>query len=444
MHYQQPPSAYYNHAQPPRLHSEGALLQYQQPPPGYYNHTQHPPMAHHNHVELHKQHNSFLQNHHERIRAHDNLAPISPYPELKNLTGPLHLARHADPNHHTNPTSGQLEHTTSYYHFENRKQVGLPEFPFHHWKEDPHEHEFRPTYEQLLYAQYEEKKQLGLLAPRYRDDLGLSNNVSELDAVENARLHGTLQSIAGDVHTRPVSYQQLTGSINQLLDTYRIETDRRRNVYQQYLAERGPNDPETAQAHEVLLVAEAMTSGAFTVLQRVQSAPPDDFQQQMSSMAATVQHFGEHYQETEARVTQARSMFGEHDERTRQAKIASFQAEQQWIGARAAQTASTEVNAQALETPAAVAERERMGAEAYRAEADQLRAEVDKLEKRYNDPKDPRVALAKEQLKEAEAKAKDAEERAKRAQAVAEGRPVPALKTTSRKGSKSNEYCVVQ
>merc|ERR1719356_2144760 len=171
-----------------------------------------------------------------------------------------------------------------------------------------------------------------------------------------------------------------------------------------------------------------MTKGAAAVLRAVQSAPPGQYADQMSSMNVTVQQFGQTYADMQARRSQAMNQFGENDERTRAAHKAAILAEYQWNGARAAQQASSEQDVQAIESPQAIAIRENQGAEAYRAEADQFKAELEKLQRMYKDPNDPRVASVREQMETAEKRAKEAADRAKRAQAVADGKPLSALK----------------
>jgi hypothetical protein len=361
------------------------------------------------------------------------------------------MGRHADPTIHGDghgQNSG-FATTSSYYHSDHRKLVGLPEFPFHHWKDDPREHEYRPTYEQLLYAEYEKRKEMGLHAAPRHDDLGLAQNAySDLDAVENARLHGTLQSMAGDVHGRLHSAHQMIGNIERLVQTYRAETEKRRAVLEQYKQAYGENDPHTSKTFEAVQQAEAMTYGASTVLQAVQTAPIDQEAQQMSSMAVVVRQFGQVYGEKQAEWTQLITHHGEHADPTRFAHGEALRAEWQWNGARAAQQAATEQNIQAMETPQAIADREREGAMIYRAEAEDLKAKVSHLEKQYGDPHDQRVIMTKQRLQEAEMKAKEAEDRARKAQAVADGKPATEGTLGRPKSRSSRErdgsLCVVQ
>lgn len=386
-----------------------------------------------------------------RSHGHQDTGPISPYPELKDLNGPLLLHRqhhHHSPHHGVSSGTPPLgrhgaahghppQHVHSNYartiQEHQRRDVGLPDFP-NQWVEDPREHH-RPTYEQLLYSAWEHRHQAELQErQRYGGDLGLYEQTSDIQAL-NAALAGPqgymIQSHAAG------SPNQLLEPIRQLMEVKRAEAERVRDIAYQYEAARGHNDPDTQQAQEMALRAEAEAGGVLAVERALEAAPEGQGLQQIES---TVMIYEEEKHRSSVAWTDARGKLGENHPKTVAARMEMLKAESAWQGASSAAGAPAQRGFEVVEHPQAVANRASVAADAYTSEAQELNKRAEQLRRKWGKD-DPRVAQAQKEADEVSAKAQSALLESQNAQDSAEGKPVAKAEPKKKLKKKKQGMC---
>lgn len=249
---------------------------------------------------------------------------------------------------------------------------------------------------------------------------------SDMQAM-NAALSGphgwTLQHGSGQQH------HQMLDAIARLADAKRHEAERVRRIANQCEAAR---DPQTDQAQEAALVAEAEASGVLAVERAVEHALDGQALHQIASIVAIYEEERHHQQ---AAWNEAQGMLGDHDHKTIAARLAMLQAHAAWQGAAEAQAAPAQSNYEAAEHPQAIANRALAAEEAYRADAKEMKREADMDAKKYG-KKDPRTVDAQRSAAEAERRAASAHEEAETAQALADGGPTLEKKLAGKKGKK--------
>lgn len=366
--------------------------------------------------------------------AHQDDGPISPYPELKDLHGPLlrsHHHHHHGDHHHPMPHGqhhsghhGQTQHPQHFHRNfppsplqHHRETVGLPDFP-QMWVADPHDHQHRPTYEQMLYSAWEHHHKLEQQEiQRHGGNLGLGADNSDMQAM-NAALAGP-QGWMIQSHNSG-SPTQLLEPIKRLMDIKRHEAERARDVVYQYENSRGPQDPVTQQAQELALHAEAEASGVLAVERALEAAADG---QGLHAISETVAIFEEEKSRASVAWSDAQGRFGENHPKTVGERVAMLKADAAWQGATAAQSAPAQRGFEEAEHPQAIANRASAAADAYSAEAEELNKRADQLRRKWGNA-DPRVAQAQAEADEAAAKAKSALLESQEAQGFVDGKPL--------------------
>lgn len=421
----------------PYTPAAGAMVAYPSTPPPVVRSTLGYTPPHHN-VAHHEYHN-------------DQDYPVSPYPELKDLVGPLHRPHghhhhHRRHGHHHGPTSPRQAHVpvlptnvhfTGYhprtYQDYERMHDGLPNFPDNYWIEEPHDHRHRASYEQLLYAAYEHAHRLDFeRQARQGDALGGYHQGSDMEAM-NAALagpHGWMMHGDG-------SPQALAEPIKILVERKMAEAERIRRIANRVLSERGREDPGSMEAQEALLQAEAEAHGAVAVERSLESAAQG---QAMQQIAITVQHFEEEKRDAEVAWHDAQGRFGNNSEKTHAARTTMLQAAAAWQGALAAQSAPAERGFEAAEHPQAIANRANDAAEAFREEAAELSRKAELLSRKYGKT-DKRAIDAQQAADEATKKADAALFEAETAQAVADGKEPPLRPGLKKKKKRTRGGC---
>lgn len=369
--------------------------------------------------------------------VHEDTGPISPYPELKDLYGPLLLSaaqhekdrmrhghahgghdQHRRPAHGQHPQHPQQRHAShpATMQSRHRHQVGLPDFPIA-WIEDAHEHQHRPTYEQLLHSAWEHHHKVE--QQRHAASLGIDEQHGGDMQALNAALAGPQGHIIQSHNAG--SPNQLLEPVKQLMDLKRAEADRARDVAAQYQNARGPEDPATQHAQEIALHAEAEAGGVLAVERALETAPEG---QGLQAIETTVGHFDEEKRRSQVAWSDAQGRLGESNPKVIAARLAMLRADAAYQGAAAAQAAPAQRSFEAAEAPQAIANRAAEAADAYNAEAEELSKQADLLKRKWG-PKDPRVVQAQREAGEADAKAKACLAESATAQDLADGRPLP-------------------
>jgi len=436
----------------PHYNSNYALaLQYPQtlPPHGqvspHYSPQHHGvAIAHHPHGASHHgvHHHPHGASHH---RVHDDFGPISPYPELKDLCGPLLLsaaqhekdrmhhghAHHRPPGHGQHPQQRHANYPVT-VQSRYRQQVGLPDFPIG-WIEDPHEHQHRQTYEQLLHSAWEHHHKLQ--EQRHGAGLGVDEQHGGDMQAMNAALAGPQGHVIQSHDSG--SPNQLLEPIKHLMEAKRAEADRVRDVATQYQNARGPEDPGTQQAQEMALRAEAEAGGVLAVERALESAPQG---QGLQAMATTVGHFEEENKRSQVAWSDALGKLGESHPKVIAERLAMLKADAAYQGAAAAQAAPAQRSFEAAENPQAIANRASDAADAYNAEAEELSKKAEQLRRKWG-AKDPRVAQAQKEADEAAAKAKTCLQESAAAQGIADGKPLPKPEAKKKVKKKQRGIC---
>lgn len=267
-----------------------------------------------------------------------------------------------------------------------------------------------------MYSAWEQRHRHDLRSEHRRDNLGLGENNADIQAM-NAALAGPngwmIQSHSSG------SPAQLLGPVQALLEEKRAEAEHFRVKAQQYLAVKGPQDPDTKQAQEVALQTEAECRGVAAVERALENA------QQLSlhatdEIAKIVKVHAEEKDAASHEWSDATGRYAQNDKRVEGARLNLLAAQSAWNGAVAAQHAPAQKGFEAATNPQDMANRRAAAVESYRAEAAQLRSQAEAAKRQYG-AADPRVLEVQRQADIADANAQAVLAEANNVQRVADG-----------------------